>query len=90
MRGDGAGCSFESIARSRSPISARIAALMSELRLRAFCMKSTPQVVALPQRKYAGAGDSFRAKAQSELRMGRPSVGGEGRKRTIILRREPY
>ena len=64
MRGDGAGCSFESIARSRSPISARIAALISELRLRAFCMKSTPQVVAPPQRKYAGAGDSFRAKVQ--------------------------
>jgi len=37
---------FESRTRSRSPISARIAALMSELRLRAFRMKYTPQVVA--------------------------------------------
>jgi hypothetical protein len=38
--------------------------LMSELRLRAFRMKSTSQVVAPPRRKYAGAGDSFRAKVQ--------------------------
>src|SRR5258705_659041 len=59
MRGDGPGCSFESRTRSRSPISARIVALMSELRLRAFRMKSTSQVVAPPRRKYAGAGNSF-------------------------------
>src|SRR5258708_28101403 len=64
MRGGGLGCSFESRIRSRSPISARIAALMSELRLRAFRMKSTSQVVAPPRRKYAGAGNSFLPKCE--------------------------
>src|SRR5258705_13908850 len=38
MRGDGPGCSFESRTRSRSPISARMAALSAELRLGAFRM----------------------------------------------------
>jgi hypothetical protein len=43
---------------------AHAGSVWSESRLRAFCMRSTPQVVALPQRKYAGAVNSFRAKVQ--------------------------
>jgi hypothetical protein len=39
-------------------------------------MKSTSQVVAPPRRKYAGAGDSFRQKYKSELKVRRPYVGG--------------
>src|SRR6266404_289484 len=72
MRGDGPGCSFESRTRSRSPISARMAALWSELRLRAFRMKSTSQVVAPPRRKYAGAGIRSGRKYKSELKAKEP------------------
>ncbi len=74
MRGDGPGCSFESRTRSRSPISARIAALWSALRFRAFRMKSTSQVVAA-QRKYAGAGESFRPES-TKVNLRGPYFGG--------------
>jgi hypothetical protein len=39
-------------------------------------MKSTSQVVGLPQRKYAGAGNRSGRKYKSELKVGRPYVGG--------------
>src|SRR5258708_31869917 len=75
------GCSFESRTRSRSPISARIAVLWSELRLAAFRMKSTPQVgaryPALVQLGPAPRSDrQFWIEDRPPSRPGRPQARG--------------
>jgi hypothetical protein len=75
MRGDGPGCSFESRTRSRSPISARMAALWSELRLRAFCMKSTSRVAVRPDANTREPGIRSGRKYKSELKKGEARSG---------------